>query len=473
MTARAAALFCPTCQSSLEGRETACPVCGTPLVGLSFVLEAGTALSSGRYTLEHVLGQGGFGITYAALDHVLGREVAVKELFPEGSSRLGGTFKPAPSLGFEGFAEAKRGFLSESRVLAGFAHSGIVRVFDTFEENGTAYLVMERLNGETLGQRLEREDRISPDRVVKIALEVGEALSVVHAAGLLHRDLKPENIFLEASGRTVLIDFGSARGYAGGKTTSVTRLVTQGYAPPEQYATRAKFGAYTDLYALGATLWHALTGSIPATATDRMLGTQLPALKSLLPSLERKPSKQALERAVERCLKLRVEERPQSTLEFLGILRTQQTEVRGYLELEQRLSSPVSRTPPVKKPPSSLPVPRLPALPAWPTSPSLPTRASPVPRARRPLSSPYPVTVGYLTALCLSFPLAFVLRGATLLPLVGVVLLSALLRPGPARAVVQGVLYGIFAGTMFRSPLLFVLALVGGYLFFEWNERHK
>ena len=465
MTARAAALFCPTCQSPLGGRETACPVCGTPLVGLSFVLEAGTALSSGRYTLENVLGQGGFGITYAAQDHTLGREVAIKELFPEGSSRLGGTFKPAPSLGFEGFTEAKRGFLSESRVLAGFAHGGIVRVFDTFEENGTAYLVMERLKGETLGQRLEREGRTPPDRVVKIALEVGEALSVVHGAGLLHRDLKPENIFLEASGRTVLIDFGSARAFVGGKTTSVTRLVTQGYAPPEQYATRAKFGAYTDLYALGATLWHALTGSVPATATDRMLGTQLPPLKSLLPSLERRVATQALERAIERALKLRVEERPQSTLEFLGILRTGRTEVRGYRELEERLSSP-----PPKPSPSSLPVPRLPALPVWPT---LPTRAKPIVRARRPLSSPYPVTVGYLTALCLSFPLAFVLRGATLLPLVGVVLLSALLRPGPARAMVQGVLYGIFAGTMFRSPLLFVVALVGGYLFFEWNERHK
>lgn len=470
MTARAAALFCPTCQSPLEGLETACPVCGTPLVGLSFVLEPGTALSSGRYTLEHVLGQGGFGVTYAALDHTLGREVAVKELFPEGSSRLGGTFKAAPSLGFEGFAEAKRGFLSESRVLAGFAHSGIVRVFDTFEENGTAYLVMERLHGETLGQRLEREGRTTPDRVVKIALEVGEALSTVHSAGLLHRDLKPENIFLETSGRTVLIDFGSARGFVGGKTTSVTRLVTQGYAPPEQYATRAKFGAYTDLYALGATLWHALTGSVPATATDRMLGTQLPPLRSLLPSLERKPATQALERAVERALKLRVEERPQSTLEFLGILKTQRVEVRGYRELEESLSPQPSRIHPPKPSPSSLPLPRLPALPI------LPPRALPSTRARlarRSLSSPYPVTVGYLTALCLSFPLAFVLRGAILLPLVGVVLLSALLRPGPARAMVQGVLYGIFAGTMFRSPLLFVLALVGGYLFFEWNERHK
>ena len=470
MTARAAALFCPTCQSPLEGLETACPVCGTPLVGLSFVLEPGTALSSGRYTLEHVLGQGGFGVTYAALDHTLGREVAVKELFPEGSSRLGGTFKAAPSLGFEGFAEAKRGFLSESRVLAGFAHSGIVRVFDTFEENGTAYLVMERLHGETLGQRLEREGRTTPDRVVKIALEVGEALSTVHSAGLLHRDLKPENIFLETSGRTVLIDFGSARGFVGGKTTSVTRLVTQGYAPPEQYATRAKFGAYTDLYALGATLWHALTGSVPATATDRMLGTQLPPLRSLRPSLERKPATQALERAVERALKLRVEERPQSTLEFLGILKTQRVEVRGYRELEESLNPQPSRIHPPRPSPSSLPVPRLPAVPI------LPPRALPSARARlarRSLSSPYPVTVGYLTALCLSFPLAFVLRGATLLPLVGVVLLSALLRPGPARAMVQGVLYGIFAGTMFRSPLLFVLALVGGYLFFEWNERHK
>ncbi len=472
MTARTTALFCPTCQSQLEGREAACPVCGTPLVGLSFVLEPDTILSSGRYTLEQVLGQGGFGITYAAFDSTLGREVAVKELFPEGSSRLGGTFKPAPSLGLEGFVEAKRSFLSESRVLAGFAHSGIVRVFDAFEENGTAYLVMERLHGETLGQRLEQVGRIAPDLGVKIALELGEALSIVHGAGLLHRDLKPENVFLEASGRTVLIDFGSARAFAGGKTTSVTRLVTQGYAPPEQYATRAKFGEYTDLYALGATLWHALSGTVPPSATDRMLGYQIPLLKTLLPSLERRPTTQALERAIERCLKLRVEERPQSTLEFLGILKTQRTEVRGYRALEELLSAPTSKPVLPNLPIPRLPLPIVPTLPKWPTR-AQPVRARPLARARRPLGSPYPVTVGYLTALVVSFPLGFVSEVALLIPLLIILLLSAVFKPGPTRAVLQGVLYGIFVGIVFHSPVLFGLALVGGYLFFEWNERHK
>ena len=453
MTARSTTLPCPTCQSPLEGFETACPVCGTPLVGFDFVLEAGTTLSSERYTLEHVLGQGGFGITYAAQDHVLGRYVAVKELFPEGSSRQDGTLKPAPSLGFEGFAEARRGFLLESRTLAGFSHPGIVRVFDAFEENGTAYLVMERLKGETLGERLEREGRISPVAALKMALELGEALSVVHAAGLLHRDLKPGNVFLEASGRTVLIDFGSARGFAGGKTTSVTRLVTQGYAPPEQYATRAKFGPPTDLYALGATLWHALTGSIPPSATDRMLGLQLPPLKTLLPSLERKPDTGALEQTIERCLKLRVEDRPQNTLEFLGILRTQRTDFRGYRDLEEGVKS-------VKPPPSSVFV-----LPRVQTAPKG--------RVVRPLLSPYPVTVGYAVALTSSALLSVALKGAVILPLIVVVLLRLLLRPGPARAVTEGGRYGMFLGTLFRSPVLFLLSLVGGYLFFEWMERNK
>ncbi|WP_243759796.1 protein kinase domain-containing protein [Deinococcus radiodurans] len=281
--------------------------------GNSQTLPPGTTLQGGKYRLEQVLGQGGFGITYLGSQTQLGARVAIKELFPSGSTRQSGQYVlPPAGTDPAGWAQAKQDFTAEGRTVARFNHPDIVRVMDLFEENGTAYLVMEFLEGQTLGSAIEKRGPLPPDEVVNIAKRVLGALSVVHSAGMLHRDIKPDNIYLDKAGRTVLIDFGSARTFAAGQTVSHTRLVTPGYAPLEQYSGSAKFGPYTDIYALGATLYHALTGHPPTPATDRTMGTPLAPLPPNTPP--------ALREAIERSLAIKINERPQSTQEVLALL---------------------------------------------------------------------------------------------------------------------------------------------------------
>lgn len=277
-------------------------------------LPVGTRLKGGRYTLGKVLGQGGFGITYLGADTQENRPVAIKELFPEGSSRRANSRNVVPptSLLGAGFTETMEKFEDEARVMAKFNHPGIVQVFDIFEENGTAYLVMEFLKGQTLGKRIEKQGKLPAREVQDIALKLLDALEVVHGVGMLHRDIKPDNVFLHQDGRVVLIDFGSARQFAQGKTLQHTRLVTPGYAPLEQYGTAGKFGPYTDLYALGATLYHALMGVVPPAATDRVQSNQPLRLPRETPD--------GLEQAVNRALEIRVDKRPQSVAEFRAIL---------------------------------------------------------------------------------------------------------------------------------------------------------
>lgn len=291
-------------------------------------LPVGTRLKGGRYTLGKVLGQGGFGITYLGADTQENRPVAIKELFPEGSSRRANSRNVVPptSLLGAGFTETMEKFEEEARVMAKFNHPGIVQVFDIFEENGTAYLVMEFLKGQTLGKRIEKQGKLPAREVQDIALKLLDALEVVHGAGMLHRDIKPDNVFLHQDGRVVLIDFGSARQFAQGKTLQHTRLVTPGYAPLEQYGTAGKFGPYTDLYALGATLYHALMGVVPPAATDRVQSNQPLRLPRETPD--------GLEQAVNRALEIRVDRRPQSVAEFRAIL------------LGQRQPAPAARTAP-------------------------------------------------------------------------------------------------------------------------------
>lgn len=307
-------MTCPTCGSAVPAGAVTCPICGSPLGGHSQTLPPGTTLAGGKYRLDKVLGQGGFGITYLASQTQLGARIAIKELFPSGSTRQSGKYVlPPAGTDPAGWAQTKQDFTAEGRTVARFNHPDIVRVMDLFEENGTAYLVMEFLEGETLGEAIEKRGPLPPLVAAQVADSVAHALEVVHAAGLLHRDIKPDNIFLHRTGRIVLIDFGSVRAFDSGKTVSHTRLVTPGYAPLEQYSSAAKFGPYTDLYALGATLFHALTGQMPPAATDLSLGTPLPPLPAATPS--------NLREAVLSCMAPRIEQRPQSAQALRRILR--------------------------------------------------------------------------------------------------------------------------------------------------------
>jgi serine/threonine protein kinase len=301
---------CPFCNHATSSDTQTCTNCGAYIAPSE--LPSKTALRSGQYVLERVLGQGGFGITYFGHDTVLQRAVAIKELFPDGSTRHGKQLVPAASLGAYGFHELKTRFLEEAQTLARFNHPGVVRVFDTFEERGTAFLVMEALEGHTLGQAIDRLGKLKADAVHKLGLQLGAALEVVHAAGLLHRDIKPDNVFLTHDHRTVLIDFGSARAYRSDRTVRHTQLVTPGYAAPEQYASSAKFAPYTDVYGLAATLYHALVGHAPPAATDRFVATS--------PFDWPQDISQTLQTALEAGLALNVSHRPQSVNQFLGLL---------------------------------------------------------------------------------------------------------------------------------------------------------
>ncbi|MDV6376211.1 serine/threonine-protein kinase [Deinococcus arenicola] len=365
---------CSVCGAAVQPGETVCRTCGAPLTPSGLVaLPAGTALAGGQYTLSRVLGQGGFGITYAGRDTRLGLQVAIKELFLDGSSRRGKTVAAPGNISSAEYQTTKTGFLDEAKVLASFNDPGIVKVMNYFEENSTAYLVMEFLEGSTLGGLIEKRGPMPPDVVFEVARSVAKTLELVHQRGLLHRDIKPDNIFFNQTGRIVLIDFGSVRAFVSGKTLSHTRLVTPGYAPLEQYGNSGRFGPYTDIYALGATLLHALTGKMPPPATDLMLGTPLPPMPdSALPGLRR---------AVTQAMALRVEDRPQSAQALLTILTT---------PTPRAVPSPPIPTAPSPQPP----VPRPPVPQSPVPRPPVPQPPLPRPSAPRPVPAPVqPVVV--------------------------------------------------------------------------------
>lgn len=271
----------------------------------------GSTLQQGRYTIRGCLGKGGFGITYLATDQMLERTVAVKEFFLVGSTRHTQKVTPPTTFGANPFGEAKQRFMDEAKALASLQHPGIVRVLDVFEDNQTAYMVMDYVEGSSLAARLE-QGPLRPAAAIKLAQSMAEALQVVHHAGLLHRDIKPDNILLEGGVRPVLVDFGSARAFSQDQTVQHTRMVTAGYAAPEQYASAARFGPYTDVYGLSATLYHCVVGHAPPPATDRLMGTSLPPLPADLPP--------QLSNAILNGLALRIDERPPTVQHFLALL---------------------------------------------------------------------------------------------------------------------------------------------------------
>ena len=275
-------------------------------------------IGSGRYRLDASIGRGGFGLTYKGFDRQQNRVVAIKELFLDGSVRREQQVIPPSNVNATDFAAARASFLNEARTMARFSHSSIVGVLDTFEDNGTAYMVMEFVEGESLGEKLTRHKTLEPSEVERIGMAVAEGLEIVHSANLLHRDIKPDNILLRNDGRVILIDFGSARDFNLGQQVQHTRLVTPGYAPLEQYQSQGRFGPYTDVYALGATLYHALTGSLPPSSLDRAALSVSKNSKAALesPRILQPKTSLALEKAILWALEIRVDQRPQTAKAF-------------------------------------------------------------------------------------------------------------------------------------------------------------
>lgn len=229
-------------------------------------------LIDGRYRIQEILGEGGFGITYKAWDETLNAAVVVKEYLPnEMGARDHDTISVIPrSNREEDFKYGLEKYLEEARVLAKFNNNNIVRVSNFVKSNGTAYIIMDYAEGITLSDWIKQNDGdIDEDTIINIVKPILQGLSEVHKAGLLHRDIKPGNIFLRENEGPMLIDFGAARHALGEHSKSISAIVSMGYAPPEQYTSRGKQGPWTDLYAIGGVLYKLITGETPIESVDR------------------------------------------------------------------------------------------------------------------------------------------------------------------------------------------------------------
>lgn len=239
------------------------------------ILKPGTVLDD-RYIVQEVLGEGGFGITYRALHQRVNRQVAVKEFFLRDQNFR--DISSSPILQVTGkenreyFEREKENFVREARVLGEFSgESHMVSILDYFEENGTAYMVMELLEGETLKQYLELHGTMTPEEAFEKFLSVMELLEKLHRRNIIHRDISPENLMVMPDGTWKLLDFGSARNYDVNLEKTYSIIVKKGYAPPEQYRKNAKQGPWTDVYGLTAAIYTCITGQAPQDALSRIL----------------------------------------------------------------------------------------------------------------------------------------------------------------------------------------------------------
>jgi peptidoglycan hydrolase-like protein with peptidoglycan-binding domain len=271
-------------------------------------LPAGATL--GRYAITGVLGQGTFGITYRARDGQLGRDVAIKEYLPTAFANRHESQRVVPhsTEAAEEFAWGRQRFVEEGRALASFRHApGIVRIHDFIEANGTAYLIMELVHGDTLEQRVAARGPLPATDIARILPPLLDGLAQVHAAGFVHRDIKPANLLLEGDGPATLVDFGAARVAVAGRTAAMTAIFTPGYAAIEQF-TDARQGPWTDIFGLSATLYFGITGRMPPSAIERTVEDKCARLADLKPD----GFPPALLDGLDRGMAIRPADRPQS-----------------------------------------------------------------------------------------------------------------------------------------------------------------
>ena len=257
-------------------------------------LRKGTRLI-GRYTIEGVLGQGGFGITYLGIDELHEKKVAIKEFFPQGIVTRNIEYQDTVTVTYveekADYEKGKERFLKEARTMAKFSKDeGIVKALDFFEINNTAYIVMEYLEGITLKQYLRENQRIAPEDLIELLVPLIESLDEIHSQGMIHRDISPDNIMVLPDGRIKLMDFGAARDYTEFGEKSLSIVLKPGYAPPEQYQTHGIQGPWTDIYALCATMYKCITGENPPDAIERVMDDHLKKISafgiSVLPQIE-------------------------------------------------------------------------------------------------------------------------------------------------------------------------------------------
>ncbi len=276
-----------------------------------------------EYELVRVLGFGGFGMTYLGYDHNLDKAVAIKEYLPSDIATRTGDNSVAPQASQfrDDFEWGLDRFLDEARTLARFDHRHIIKVHRYFQAHGTAYIVMEYAEGETLSTFLKRKGTLSEAELKAILYPILDGLEVVHGADFLHRDIKPGNIVIrDEDNSPVLLDFGAARQAIGSRSRSVTSIITPGYAPIEQYERSGHQGPWTDIYALGAVCYQALTGQVPNDATERMRRDSLPPVSEYCVG----QASAGFLSAIDSALQLNEEDRPQSIADWRVMLKDEE-----------------------------------------------------------------------------------------------------------------------------------------------------
>ncbi|WP_020410207.1 protein kinase domain-containing protein [Hahella ganghwensis] len=279
-------------------------------------LATGTKIA--EYRIESLLGEGGFGLTYLAFDENLQKRVAIKEYLPVDFAvrATDATVYPRTESTKEAFEWGLNAFINEARTLARFQNPYIVQVYRYFDANGTAYIVMEYVEGKTLRKMIKEQGRLDQRALMPLLLPILDGLSDVHNAEILHRDIKPDNILIRNNGQPVLIDFGAARQALGAKSRSITTIITPGYAPIEQYSSKSKVGPWSDIYALGAVAYYCLTQIKPEDASDRVVGDHLKPLEEVAPNQGSPIFLQAIDTA----LAVAPTDRPQTLEEWADML---------------------------------------------------------------------------------------------------------------------------------------------------------
>lgn len=286
-----------------------------------------------RYRIEKVIGQGGFGITYKAFDEKLKKVVCIKELFILGNSTRSTNHSVVSlSVGKLDFPYFKEKFLEEAQKLAAFSHPGIVKVLDFLEENHTAYMIMDYIEGKNLKQYVEEKGMLSVEEAMNFFLQLLDAVEKIHERKMLHRDIKPDNILITPDKRVVLIDFGTAKFQLNEVQTaaleqSTVAVATPGYAPPEQYLTDSKKDNYTDIYSLGASLYFMFTGKKPLNIPERGMH-EMPKVSQLNPRISK-----TMEDAIEKAMELKPDLRFQSVEGFRNALQ-QQGEIKPEEDIQ-------------------------------------------------------------------------------------------------------------------------------------------
>jgi serine/threonine protein kinase len=276
-------------------------------------LPAGIYLQSGKYTVERTVGVGGFGITYYVRQNLSGQHFAVKEFFISGYCLRNTQNYTVIPQGMENAVYKKylQKFIEEAQTLARLDHPNIVKVADIFMERNTAFMLMPFLEGQNLQQMVDQHGPLNYETTVNYIAQISEAVGYIHTRNILHRDIKPDNIIITPENKAILIDFGSAREFVQDKTQSHTSILTQGYAPLEQYSVNSRKGSYSDIYSMGAAFYFALTGIKPMDAASRTMETMSDP-KTIRPSIPEEAN-----RTIMKAMQIMPENRHQSIAEFM------------------------------------------------------------------------------------------------------------------------------------------------------------